>query len=400
MTITENKSWPAYLAAIDRELPSLLDIRHDLHRHPEIGFKEVRTAGIVAAYLRDCGLEVEQGIGGTGVVATLRGHPGNRAIGLRCDMDALAINEASGVPHSSVYPGMMHGCGHDGHMTMLLGAAKLLSQNPDFSGTLHFIFQPAEEGLGGAPAMLRDGLFDRYPCDAIFGLHNKPGLPHGTFSIVAGPMLASADTFTVRFGGNGGHGGSGPHLSIDPTLPAAQLILALQTVVGRNVWAMDQAVLSVGHISGGSYESPNVIPTEVVVRGTARSFKPQTRDLLERRIRELAASAAAAFGTTHTVEYDRLFPSMVNDAEMTRRAADVARQLVGEDMVNTNVTPGMGAEDFAYMLEHVPGSFMFLGAGDGPMLHTASYDFDDSLIPAGIQYWLGIVSSELAGTAQ
>jgi hippurate hydrolase len=395
-TTVRDETWRKILADIDAVLPDVTALRRDVHRHPEIGFRETRTAALVAERLRAAGLEVHEGIGKTGVVATLRGRPGPRAVALRADMDALAITEAGERDHASCHPGLMHACGHDGHTAMLLGAALVLTRTPDFAGTVHFVFQPAEEGLGGAAAMLADGLLERFPVDAVFGLHNKPGLPHGSFHVTAGPILAASDTFTVHFGGNGGHGGSGPHLSIDPTLAAAQFVTNLQSVVGRNVASHDRAVLSVGHIAGGSHDAPNVIPTSVVVRGTARSFRPETRDLLERRLRELAEAAAAAFGTTLRIVYDRQYPATVNDPEATRRAAAVARAIVGEAKVDTALTPGMGAEDFSFVLERVPGCFMFLGQGEGPALHTAGYDFDDRLLPVGMRYWSRLALAELA----
>ncbi|MEO3388675.1 amidohydrolase [Mesorhizobium sp. CAU 1741] len=377
-------------------LPRLVELRQDLHRNPEIGFKEVRTAGIVAERLRELGLEVSEGIGGTGVVGTLRSGTGNRVIGFRADMDALAMQEATGLPHASEIANMMHGCGHDGHTTMLLGAAEMLARNPVFSGTIHFIFQPAEEGLGGAPAMMRDGLFERFPVDAVYGLHNKPNLPEGSFNVAIGAMLAAADTFTVAFGGQGGHGGSGAHLSIDPTLAAAQFVTNLQAIVGRNVSPFDQGVISVGHISGGNYDAPNVIPSRVVVRGTVRSFSPATRDLLERRLNQVARAAADAFGTTLDVTYERLFPSLHNPPEATGRIVSALRDRFGAERVDDKATPGTGAEDFAYMLEQSTGCFFFLGAGNGPALHSDRYDFNDNILADGVRYWVTIAQEELA----
>lgn len=377
-------------------LPALVETRRDLHRHPEIGFKEVRTAGIVAARLRELGLEVTEGIGGTGVVGTLRAGAGNRAIGFRADMDALAMTEATGLPHASQIQGMMHGCGHDGHTTMLLGAAEVLARNPVFSGTIHFIFQPAEEGLGGAPAMMRDGLFERFPVDAVYGLHNKPNLPENSFNVTIGAMLAAADTFTVAFGGQGGHGGSGAYMSVDPTMAAAQFVTNLQAIIGRNISPFDQGVISVGHIGGGNYDAPNVIPSRVVVRGTVRSFAPATRDLLERRLNEVARAAADAFNTTLEVDYDRLFPSLHNPPETTSRLVSALRERFGEERVDDKMVPVTGAEDFAYMMEQSTGSFFFIGAGKGPALHSDRYDFNDGLIADGVRYWVTVAQEELA----
>lgn len=376
-------------------LPALVETRRDLHRHPEIGFKEVRTAEIVARRLRELGLEVTEGIGGTGVVGTLRAGDGNRAIGFRADMDALAMNEATGLPHASQISGMMHGCGHDGHTTMLLGAAEVLAKNPLFSGAIHFIFQPAEEGLGGARAMLRDGLFERFPVDAVYGLHNKPNLPENSFNVTIGAMLAAADMFTVVFGGQGGHGGSGAYMSVDPTMAAAQFVTNLQAIVGRNISPFDQGVISVGHIGGGSYDAPNVIPSRVVIRGTVRSFRPETRDLLERRLNEVARAAADAFGTTLEVTYDRMFPSLHNPPEATSRIVGALRERFGVERVDDRMEPVTGAEDFAYMLEQSTGCFFFIGAGKGHALHSDRYDFNDGLIADGVRYWVTVAQAEL-----
>lgn len=377
-------------------LPTLTETRHDIHRHPEIGFKEVRTAGIVAKRLRELGLEVTENIGTTGVVGTLRSGSGTRAIGFRADMDALAMNEATGLPYASGIPCMMHGCGHDGHTAMLLGAAEVLAKNPVFSGTIHFIFQPAEEGLGGAPAMMRDGLFERFPMDAVYGLHNKPNLPEGSFNVTIGAMLAAADTFTVVFGGQGGHGGSGAYMSIDPTMAAAQFVTNLQAIIGRNISPFDQGVISVGHIGGGNYDAPNVIPSSVTIRGTVRSFAPATRDLLERRLNEVARAAADAFGTTLEVKYERLFPSLHNPEKSTNKVLAALRERFGDARVNDKMQPVGGAEDFAYMLEKSDGCFFFLGAGNGPALHSDRYDFNDRIIADGVRYWVTIAQTELA----
>ncbi|MFP9433533.1 M20 aminoacylase family protein [Pectobacterium brasiliense] len=382
-------------------LPELIAIRHHIHQHPEIGFEEIATAQLVAEKLTAWGLSVTTGIGGTGVVASLRGrYPGEDSIGLRADMDALYINEKTDLPYASVHAGKMHACGHDGHTTMLLGAARYLSQHPDFAGTVHFIFQPAEEGLGGGLAMLNDDLLTRFPCNRLFGLHNKPGIEVGQFAIRSGPMLAASDTWQVTFHGTGGHGGSGVHLSIDPTLPAAQFMLGLQTIVSRNVPAMEAAVLSIGHIQGGDIHAPNVIPDSVVLKGTGRSYSPSVRHLLETRLRELAHSTAQGFGATADVHYERQYPALVNDTHATQLAVNAAAQVVGFEQVNAAMTPLLGAEDFAYMLEQRPGAFMMLGNSDKNApnvhhLHTPHYDFNDALIPLGIRYWATLVYQEL-----
>jgi hippurate hydrolase len=385
------RAWQGELAAI----------RQDIHAHPEMGMEEHRTAALVAARLRDWGVEVAEGVGQLGVVGTIRGtRPGQRVIGLRADMDALQIPEATGVPYASTNPGVMHACGHDGHTTMLLGAARYLSENRDFAGTVHLIFQPAEEGRGGARAMLADGLFDRFPCDAVYGLHNKPTLPAGRFATRKGPALAATDSFSVTFRGTGGHGGSTPHLATDITIVQAHFVLALQTIVGRNVPAVEAAVLSVGSIQGGSPISPNVMPAELTVTGTSRSYAPKVRDLLERRLRELANGLAAAHGCTAEVTYRRGVPALVNHAEQTDLAVAAAARLVGGAAVDADFPPVTGGEDFALMLEARPGAFMFIGGGSGPdgtspNLHTPHFDFNDEIIPMGVAYWVSVVDQEL-----
>jgi len=381
----------------------LATIRHDIHAHPEMGMEEFRTAALVARQLREWGIACEEGVGKLGVVGTIKGtRPGQRVVGLRADMDALQIPEAIGLAYASTNPGVMHACGHDGHTTMLLGAARWLSENRDFAGTVHLIFQPAEEGVGGARAMIEDGLFERFACDAVYGLHNKPTIPAGQFAIRPGPALAAADRFSVAFHGTGGHGGSTPHLATDVTVVQAHFVLALQTIIGRNVPAVEAAVLSVGSIQGGSPISSNVMPAELTVTGTSRSYLPAVRELLERRIGELAHGLAAAYGCTAEVAYRRGVPALVNHAEQTRTAFAAAATLVGEAAVNPNHAPVMGAEDFALMLEARPGAFMFIGGGSGPdgtspNLHTPHFDFNDAIIPLGVAYWVSVVDQELGG---
>jgi len=389
------KAWQADLSAI----------RQDIHAHPELGMEETRTAALVARELRALGIEVAEGIGKLGVVGTIKGkRPGQRVIGLRADMDALQIPEATGKPYASTNPGLMHACGHDGHTTMLLGAARWLAQHRDFAGTVHVIFQPAEEGRGGAKAMLEDGLFERFPCDAVYGLHNKPNIPAGRFGTRVGPALAASDRFFVKFMGTGGHGGSTPHLATDVTVVQAHFVLALQTIIGRNVAAVDAAVLSVGSIQGGSPVSPNVMPAEVTITGTSRSYKPEVRSLLERRIGELAHGLAAAHGCTAEVEYRRGVPATVNHRDQTAVAAAAAATLVGQAAVNTEMAPVTGGEDFSLMLEACPGNFMFIGGGNGPdgtsaNLHTPHFDFNDDIIPLGVAYWVSVVEQEMGSPA-
>jgi hippurate hydrolase len=390
------------LAALRAYEPELIDIRRDIHAHPETGFEEVRTSALVAEKLRGWGIDVHQGLAKTGVVGTLRGRlPGQRAVALRADMDALNIEEKTGRPYASTVPGKMHACGHDGHTTMLLGAARYLAEHPDeFGGTVHFVFQPAEEGGGGGRVMIEEGLFRQFPADAVYGLHNKPGRPAGTFHTRVGPMLAAADRFEVTFRGSGGHGGSSPHLSTDPTMPTGYFITGLQSIVGRNVAAADTAVISVGYVGGGSLASTNVIPSEVVVGGTARSYRPEIRALLEQRTRELAQNFALAYGCTAEVVWKRGYPPLVNHAEQVELIVQAAGDLVGADAVDGNMVPITGAEDFSYMLEAKPGAFMMLG-NDRPgqteihHLHTPRYDFNDDMLTVGAAYWISVVRREL-----
>jgi hippurate hydrolase len=388
-------------ARIARHLPALTAIRRDIHAHPELGFEETRTAALVAATLRGWGLEVTEGVGRLGVVGTLRGRrPGQGAIGLRADMDALALTERTGLPHASVHEGRMHACGHDGHTTMLLGAAQLLAEAPDFAGTVHFIFQPAEEGRGGAEAMIADGLFDRFPCDAVYGMHNMPGIPVGSFATREGPLMAASGRWKVTFRGTGGHGGNAPHLASDITVAQAVFVQALQTIVARSIPASEGAVVSVGHIAGGAAEALNVMPSELLVGGTMRAFAAPVQALVETRIRDLADQAAAMVGATaETVLWWNTVP-LVNHGRETQAMVAAARALAGEARVDAATTPVTGGEDFAYMLREKPGAFVFIGNGAGPDgpahgLHTPDYDFNDAALPHGIGFWVGLVRQEL-----
>ena len=379
----------------------LAAIRQDIHAHPEMGLEEVRTAALVAERLRAWGIETTEGVGGTGVVGTIRGRrPGQRAIGLRADMDALAITEATGAPYASTKPGTMHACGHDGHTAMLLGAARHLVENPDFGGTVQLIFQPAEEGRGGARKMLADGLFDRFPVDSVYGMHNVPGLPVGQFEIRPGPFLAGTSKWVATFRGNGGHGGASPHLAADLSIVAANFVIGLQTIIGRNVPPSETAVISVGHIAGGSPNSVNVMPAELLVSGTARCFTPATQAILDRRMDELAHGLAALHGAT--VEFSINWGSvpLVNHPEQTRSAAAAAADLVGPGAVETDAAPVTGGEDFSFMLAAKPGAFIFIGNGTGPDgvahgLHTPKFDFNDAILPLGAAYWVRLVEREL-----
>jgi amidohydrolase len=384
---------------LGNETEGLVKLRRQLHTYPELGMEEHKTAARVAQELRAAGIEVTEGVGGTGVVGAIRGkHPGNKSIGLRADMDALAILEDSGVPYASATPGKMHACGHDGHTTMLLGAAKYLAQHRDFSGSVHVIFQPAEETLTGAAAMLKDGLLDRFPCDAVYGLHNTPGMPVGRFAIRTGPMMAAADTWRVTFRGRGGHGGLAPHLSNDITYVQAQFVLGLQGIVGRNVPPNETAVVSVGYILGGA--AANVVPSEMQIGGTLRCFSPETRALLQKRIGELAEASAATWGAQAEYLLTPGVGPLVNDAEKADLAYEAAASFAGSENVVRNLRQTTGSEDFAFMLEARPGAFMRIGngvEGNGAFhpLHTPGYDFNDDIIPLGVRYWVAVVEKEL-----
>jgi hippurate hydrolase len=381
--------------------PELTAIRRDIHAHPELGLEETRTAAIVAGKLREWGIETTEGVGKTGVVGTIRGkRPGQRAIGLRADMDALAILEQTGLPYASQNTGKMHACGHDGHTTMLLGAARVLAEDPDFGGTVHLIFQPAEEGRGGARAMLADGLFDRFPCDAVYGLHNGPGMEEGKIATCVGPMMAASGVFRATFRGTGGHGGSTPHLATDVTVAQAQFILALQTIVSRNVAPTETAVISVGHIAGGQMEALNVMPSELFVGGTVRCFSDDVQRLLDRRIAEVAHAIAGLTGCTAEVEVRWGTPPLINPPEHAEVVARAARTAVGEANVDAALKPITGGEDFAFMMQARPGAFIFLGNGVAPdgtfhSVHTPKYDFNDAIIPTGVTYWVSLVRQEL-----
>ena len=376
-------------------------IRRDIHAHPETGFEEVRTAGIVAEKLREWGVEVTEGVGGTGVVGRIVGElAGQRAIGLRADMDALNIVEQNGFAHVSQNSGKMHACGHDGHTAMLLGAARYLSEHRAFGGTVNLIFQPAEEGLGGARRMVAEGLFERFPCDVVYGMHNMPGLAVGEFAIRPGPMMAAGDRWEVIFRGTGGHGGATPHLSTDVSIVQAHFVLALQTIIGRNIPAIEPAVISVGFIGGGARRSTNVMPAEMVVGGTSRSFSEATRDIMERRMRELAATLAAAHGCTAEVTFNRLGRALVNHAEQTEVAIKAASSVVGATKVDGQTKPITGGEDFTEMLQRKPGAFIFIGNGiegsGAEGLHTPKFDFNDDILTLGASYWVSLVREELA----
>jgi hippurate hydrolase len=372
----------------------LVAIRHDLHAHPEIGFEEVRTSGIVANLLESWGITVHRGLGGTGIVGELRGkHDSNRRIGLRADMDALPIHEETGLPYASKNPGVMHACGHDGHTTILLGAARYLAETRDFAGTAVFVFQPAEEGLGGARAMLKDGLFQKFPCDEIYGLHNAPGRRAGRVAVFPGAAMAGADFFDFRIKGRGSHGAR-PNEARDPIIAAVALTQALQTIVSRNNHPRTPLVVSVTQIhSGAAY---NVIPAEATVSGTVRAFSDDARALVRRRMQEMAAGIAA----THEVEIEfssrDIFTVLENHPEQTEAYADVAREIVGEENLSTRVEPVMGSEDFADMLRATPGAYCWVGHACDKPVHNPEFVFDDAIIPIGASLMARIVERRLS----
>jgi len=386
------------VAHLRRYHAELTAVRRDLHAHPELGFEEHRTARIVCEQLTAMGIEHHAGVGRTGIVAVVSGRDDNgRRVGLRADMDALPMQEENEFGHKSRYDGRMHGCGHDGHTTMLLAAARYLHETRAFDGTVHLIFQPGEEGHAGAKAMIDDGLFDRFPCDQVFALHNWPALPPGRIGITPGPAMAAADRIEIVIDGRGGHGAH-PHLSVDPVLVAGHIITAAQSIVSRNVNPVDTAVLSLCAMQAGNPGAMSVIPSHAKLVGTVRTFRTATQDLIEARLRELVAGIAAAFGATATLKYERVYPPTINhDAESTI-AAEVAEALVGRDNVVRNLPPSMGAEDFSFMLQVRPGAFARLGQGGaegGCFLHNSRYDFNDAVIPLGGAYLAALAQRAL-----
>ena len=364
--------------------------RRDFHEHPELAFEEVRTSRIVAEKLREFGCdEVVTGIAKTGVVGVIRGNnaASGRAIGLRADMDALPILEDTGVPYASKTPGKMHACGHDGHTTMLLGAAKYLAETRNFDGTVYVIFQPAEENFGGGEVMVKEGLFERFPMERVFGLHNWPGLPAGTFAWREGPVMAAVANLEVTITGKGAHGAM-PHNGNDPIVVAAAVVQALQSIVARNVEPVDAGVITIGHINGG--HTYNVIPQSVTMLGTARWFAADVGDLLEKRFLETVQGIAAAFGASAEAKFIRLYPATINEATSTGLAAEAARAVQGETRVIHMPKPTMGGEDFSFMLNAKDGAYLMLGGGRGPAeanVHHPKYDFNDEILPIGASWW-------------
>jgi len=379
-------------------------IRRDIHAHPELRFEETRTSDIVAEKLAEWGLEVTRGLGGTGVVGSVRHGKSKRAVGLRADMDALPIQETNEFAHRSTHAGKMHACGHDGHMAMLLAAAKYLAEAKSLDGTVHFIFQPAEEGGAGAQRMIDDGLFERFPCDAVFGMHNWPGLKVGEFGVTGGPMMASSNEFEIKVIGKGAHAAM-PHLGIDPVFIAVQIVNGLQGIITRVKKPIDSAVLSVTMMRAG--EATNVIPESAQISGTVRTFSDDVTALVEKQLRRIVEMTCAAHGAEASVNFHWNYPPTVNDAREAEFAATVMDDIVGSGNVVREIEPTMGAEDFAFMLKVKAGAYVFIGNGDGThraaghglgpcMLHNPSYDFNDELIPLGATYWVRLAQTFLA----
>lgn len=379
-------------------------IRRDIHAHPELRFEEQRTSDLVAAKLAEWGIEVHRGLGKTGLVGVIRNGDSGRSIGLRADMDALPLQELNAFDHRSRHEGRMHACGHDGHTAMLLGAARYLATHRNFDGTVHLIFQPAEEGGGGAREMIRDGLFERFPCDAVFGMHNWPGMPAGSFGTTPGPLMASSNEFRITVQGKGAHAAM-PHNGNDPVYAAAQIVTALQAIITRNKRPIDSAVISVTQIHGG--DTTNVVPNDAWIGGTVRTFTLPVLDLIERRMEEVARAVASAFDCTVDFHFQRNYPPTVNSPAETAFAVGVASELVGAANVDANVEPTMGAEDFSFMLLERPGCYLFIGNGEGAhresghgmgpcMLHNPSYDFNDEILPVGSTFFVRLVEQWLA----
>jgi len=375
----------------------LTAIRRDLHAHPELAFTEQRTADIVAQRLKGWGIEVHRGLGKTGVVGVLKNGKGKRAVGLRADMDCLPIEEANSFDYKSTHPGRMHACGHDGHTTMLLGAARYLAETRKFDGTVVLIFQPAEEGGGGGQVMVQQGLFERFPADEVYALHNWPYMPPGKIAVRPGPMMAATDEIQITIRGRGGHAAV-PQLVVDPVVAAAQVISALQTIASRNVNPLDAVVVSICSLQTSQLGAFNVVPESVRMIGTVRSFRPETRDLAERKVKLIAAKTAEALGASAEVEYARGYPATVNSEREARFAASVGERIFGKGNVITDAEPTMGGEDFSYMLQARPGAYVWLGQGGGPggcFLHNPNFDFNDEVIPLGAGYLAALVEEAL-----
>ena len=387
---------PGVIPAIKQREEQFIAVRHSIHAHPELGFEEVATSKLVAESLRAWGYEVTAGIGGTGVVGQLRCGAGARRLGIRADMDALPIHEDTGLPYASKLPGKMHACGHDGHTAILLAAARHLADTREFDGTLNLIFQPAEEGQGGAARMMAEGLFERFPCDAVFALHNGPTLPVGSFIVQPGVLAASADIVTIKLTGKGGHGGM-PHTCVDPIVAMASIILSLQTIVSRNLPPDQPAVVSIGSAQAGS--ASNVIPDCARLELTVRTYNPAIQQQIESRLRELVSLQAQSFGVTAEIEWTPVTRVLVNTPEETRIAREVAEAMVGPQSIVPLPAGAMGGDDFSWMLEKVPGCYVVLGNGVGSkggcMIHNPGYDFNDEILSLGASYWARLAETYL-----
>lgn len=383
------------LAASSNIMPEVVEIRHHLHRFPEIGLSEFKTSDFIATRLQAMGYEVTRGLAGTGIVATLRNGTSDKSVGIRADIDALPIHEETGADYASQNPGFMHACGHDGHTAMLLGAAKIIAERRNFDGTIHLIFQPAEENFGGARIMIEDGLFERFPCDAVFALHNEPGLPFGQFVLREGPIMAAVDECRITVNGYGGHGAE-PQSAADPIVAGASIIMALQTIVSRNIHPLTPTVVTVGAFHAGV--ASNVIPETAEMLLTIRSFDPDARDELEKRIRLIAEGQAASYGMTVTLDYERGYSPTVNHKTETDYIFDLATRFAGSENVTEMPRASMGAEDFAYMLEKRPGAYFFLGTRrteNDPPLHHPKFDFNDDILPIGTAFWVELAEDYL-----
>jgi hippurate hydrolase len=388
----------ALLEGLHERSAEFVAIRRDIHRHPELGFEEHRTSDLVAESLARWGYAIERKLGGTGVVGQLRKGSGRKTLGLRADMDALPVQEQTGLSHQSCHAGVMHACGHDGHTAMLLAAARYLSEQADFDGTLNLVFQPAEEGLGGARRMIEDGLFEKYPCDAIFAMHNMPGIAQGHLVLRDGPFMASSDYVTISLEGMGGHGAM-PHLAADPVVAGAGIVMALQSIVSRNIDPLQTAVITVGALHAGI--ANNVIPQSATLELSVRALDSTVRQTLETRIRDLVHAQAQSYGVKADITYRRGYPVLVNTPAETDFARRVALDLLGANNVTMQGAPLTGSEDFAFMLERMPGSYLLIGNGDGNsagacMVHNPKYDFNDANLPVGAAYWVALAQAWLS----
>ena len=381
------------LNSINQMLNEMKSWRQDLHKIPEIGLEEYKTSKFIKDKLNEFNISYKEGYSNTGLVAWIKGEKGNsnKSIGLRADFDALPMTEKNNFDHKSSHQGMMHACGHDGHTSMLLGAAKYLSENKDFDGMVYFIFQPGEEGFGGGEKMIQDGLFDDFKIDEVYALHNWPELPLGSFGVSSGPMMAAVDEFNIIVKGKGGHAAI-PQLSIDPIIPASNIVLAIQTIISRNVEPIDKSLISITKIHAGS--AHNVIDDEVTLGGTVRTFKDSTRKFIETKIKKISEGIASAHGATIDFEYINGYPPTINHKKQSNFAANVAKNMVGNDNVLTDIEPSMGGEDFSYLLNKKPGSYLYIGQKDEnhkDNLHTTKYDFNDNLLPIGVNFWVNLV---------